>query len=188
MSGEHVAILDITKEPDFTRKRTIDDVICSIRGVGDVFFYGSPCTGGSSWQNLNIELAGRKEWQQTIVNLIGHWDVHRRLWQGFEIVVRHCAKVGATVLLEWPRYCAYWREPKVSSFLREMNFRFANFDGCMYGLVSTRKSGNYPLRKPWRIAYINSTIADHLNLTCDGSHMHVPGSGPDAKCLQGYSP
>ncbi|MFM7988736.1 MAG: hypothetical protein ACKPKO_56425 [Candidatus Fonsibacter sp.] len=100
VSGEHVTIIDVTKESDFTDKRTVDSVIKSIRGAGDVFFYCSPCTGGSSWQNLNMELAKRRGWKHTIVNLIGHWDLDWRLWQSFEVVARHCAKVGATIILE----------------------------------------------------------------------------------------
>ncbi|MFM7982089.1 MAG: hypothetical protein ACKPKO_22500, partial [Candidatus Fonsibacter sp.] len=62
------------------------------------------------------------------------------MWNGFEKVTRHCAKIGATVLLEWPRYCAYWKEPRVSSFLRGMKFGYADLDGCMYGLIYTRSS------------------------------------------------
>ncbi|MFM7984222.1 MAG: hypothetical protein ACKPKO_33360, partial [Candidatus Fonsibacter sp.] len=101
-------IIDVTAEDDFTSGITIRKVIRSIRTAADVFFYCSPCTGGSSWQRLNLELARRKGWKHTIGSMIGHWDLHWRLWNGFERVVRHCAKIGATVLLEWLRYCAYW--------------------------------------------------------------------------------
>ena len=132
-------------------------------------------------------MARRKGWKHTVVKLIGHWDLHWRLWKGFERVVRHCANIGASVLLEWPRYRSYWSEPKVSSFLREMNFSYTDFDGCMYGLVSVKDSNKCPVRKPWRIASINSTIGKHLNRLCDWSHSHVPCSGPDAVFSQGYT-
>ncbi|MFM7981534.1 MAG: hypothetical protein ACKPKO_19670, partial [Candidatus Fonsibacter sp.] len=60
--------------------------------------------------------------------------------------------------------------------------------GSMYGLTSIRGHYHYPVRKPWRIAYINSTISQYLNSRCDGSHVHVPCSGPDAVYSQGYTP
>eukprot|EP00969_Alexandrium_andersonii_P284565 12579933-Alexandrium_andersonii.AAC.1 len=30
----------------------------------------------------------------------------------FERIARRCHAVGANVFLEWPRHCAYWREPR----------------------------------------------------------------------------
>ncbi|MFM7980719.1 MAG: hypothetical protein ACKPKO_15505, partial [Candidatus Fonsibacter sp.] len=68
-----------------------------------------------------------------------------------------------------------------------MNFSDTDFDGCMYGLVSVKDSNNCPVRKPWRIASINSTLGKHLNRLCDGSHSHVPCNGPDAVFSQGYT-
>ena len=109
-------------------------VIKKIKGLGDIFFYCSPCTGGSTWQRLNLELAKRKDWNNTIVKLIDHWDLHWKRWERFEQVVKHCRKVGATVFLELPRFCAYWQEQIVSQFLKDMNFKHTDFDGCMYGL------------------------------------------------------
>ncbi|MFM7981845.1 MAG: hypothetical protein ACKPKO_21255, partial [Candidatus Fonsibacter sp.] len=174
VSDDRVTRVDITAESDFTNESTVDRVIKSIRTSANVFFYCSPCTGGSSWQKLNLDLARRKGWKHTVVKLIGHWDLHWRLWTGFERVVRHCADIGASVLLEWPRYCSYWGEPKVSSFLRDMNFSYTDFDGCMYGLVSVKDSNNCLVPKPWRLASIKSTLGKHLNRLCDGSHFHVP--------------
>ena len=166
------------KEDDFTKANTVKGVIKHIRGSGDIFFYCSPCTGGSTWQRLNLELAKRKGWNNTIVKIIDHWDLHWRLWESFEQVVKHCRKVGATVLLEWPRYCSYWQEKRVAQFLKDMKFKHTDFDGCMYGLVSKRgNTDGLAVRKPWRIAFINSSIDKYLNLTCDGSHPHVPCNG-----------
>ena len=49
-----------------------------------------------------------------------HWGLHWRLWESFETVVKHCRVVGATVMLQWPRFCDYWQQKKVSEFLAEM--------------------------------------------------------------------
>ncbi|MFM7990524.1 MAG: hypothetical protein ACKPKO_65515, partial [Candidatus Fonsibacter sp.] len=45
-----------------------------------------------------------------------------------------------------------------------------------------------PSRKPWRIAYLNSTVHEYLRRTCDGSHPHVSCSWLDAILSQGYTP
>ena len=71
--GKDMKIVDITKGDDFTSANTVKDVIRQIRGPGDIFFYCSPCTGGSTWQRLNLELAKRKGWNNPIVKIIDHW-------------------------------------------------------------------------------------------------------------------
>eukprot|EP00975_Prorocentrum_lima_P047740 9981925-Prorocentrum_lima.AAC.1 len=101
-----------------------------IKGAGDVLFYSSPCTGGSSWQRINTEHARRVQCMSFAQKLVDHYDLHWKLWVGFERVARHCHAVGATVFLEWPRHCAYWREPRVVSFMQELGFTYADFDGC----------------------------------------------------------
>ena len=73
------------------------------------------------------------------MRLIDHWDLHWRLWESFEKVVKHCRAVGATVMLEWPRFCDYWQERRVAEFLAEIKFKFTDLDGCMYGLVANHK-------------------------------------------------
>ncbi|MFM7978861.1 MAG: hypothetical protein ACKPKO_06055, partial [Candidatus Fonsibacter sp.] len=144
-----IRTIDVTKEKDFTNEQTINNIIRNLRGPGDVFFYCSPCTGGSAWQNLNVELAKRIGWKHTMVRLVYHWDLHWRLWNSFERVAKHCHDVGATVLLEWPIFCTFWTEEKVSNFLRSLQFRFTVFDGCMYGIVSERggHGRGVPIRK-----------------------------------------
>eukprot|EP00969_Alexandrium_andersonii_P105743 4664292-Alexandrium_andersonii.AAC.1 len=52
-------VVDITKHEDFTDASTVAVTMRGIRGAGDVFFYSSPCTGGSSWQRINTEHARR---------------------------------------------------------------------------------------------------------------------------------
>ena len=75
--------------------KTVDGIIRKLSGPADVFFYCSPCTGGSAWQRLNLELEKKRNWAETVVKLIVHWDFPWRLWGRFEQVVKHCPKVGA---------------------------------------------------------------------------------------------
>ena len=77
-------IVDITQETYFTNQCTVNGVIRKLKGLGDILCYCSPCTGGSAWQKLNLDLAKRKGWESTIVRLIDHWDLHWRLWGSFE--------------------------------------------------------------------------------------------------------
>eukprot|EP00969_Alexandrium_andersonii_P294593 13020993-Alexandrium_andersonii.AAC.1 len=55
-------------------------------------------------------------------NFAGHFDLHWRLWEGFEEVARHCKRVGATVMIERPRFCSYWSEPRISGFWNDLGF------------------------------------------------------------------
>ena len=131
-------VFDVTKEQDSCSSKTPDMVMKRIRGHGDVFGYGSPCTGGASRQGLNLEVAKREGRHGTIVSIIYLWDLHWRFCASFERIARHCKRVGATVLLEWPGFCGDWIEEKVARLLSLMCFQFTDFDGCTYSLVSIK--------------------------------------------------
>eukprot|EP00969_Alexandrium_andersonii_P100819 4447233-Alexandrium_andersonii.AAC.1 len=62
-------------------------------------------------------------------------------------------------MIEWPRFCSYWSEPRISDFLTELRFEFADFDGCMYGLSPSDPAKRHlRIQKPWRIACLNSSL------------------------------
>jgi len=119
-----------------------------------------------------------------------HWRLFKRLWAAFEIVASHALSIGARVFVEWPRHCAYWRQPKVMKFLQDHGFVNADFDGCMYGLVATKgPSAGTPIQKPWRVACSpGSSLPQLLNLRCDGSHTHTPCAGHNTLLTQAYTP
>jgi len=54
VEGKGVKVTDITKEDEFTNVSTVKDEIKHTKCPGDIFFYCSPCSGGSMWQRLNI--------------------------------------------------------------------------------------------------------------------------------------
>ena len=83
------------------------------------------------------------------------------------------------MMLCWPRSCPFWHEHRVRHFLKAHRVLFTDIDGCMYGM---QPSGQSPyrhtfIRKPWRIACLNSSIPKHLNKQCDGDHQHHPCEG-----------
>ena len=109
VSKHRVKTFDITKADDFTNGDRVKNVTATIRGPGCVFFDSSPCTGETTWQRLQLELAKCNGWEQTIVKLIKHWDLHWRLWKNCEKVIKHFRKAAATVMPEWPRFGEYWQ-------------------------------------------------------------------------------
>ena len=45
-----------------------------------------------------------------------------------------------------------------------------------------------PIKKPWRAAYLNSSIGEFLHLKRDGSHEHSPCSGRNTSDTERYTP
>eukprot|EP00969_Alexandrium_andersonii_P363622 15462342-Alexandrium_andersonii.AAC.1 len=83
-------------------------------------------------------------------------------------------------MLAWPRACAYWQEPRISSFLHGMGFVYADFDGCMYGLrlMDTAHADKF-IHKPWLIACMKSSLPSFPNRKCNRRHRHHPCEGRD---------
>ena len=96
--GSWMNSIEITQAEDFRCGETVKRVVSAINGPGDLSFYCSPCCGGSPWQRLNLHLAAKKGWQPTMIRLLGHWDLHWRLWSGFMVVAEHCRRVGAVAV------------------------------------------------------------------------------------------
>ena len=97
--------------------------------------------------------------------------------------------VGARVILEWPDRCMYWDDEDYVEFFKKYGFSFVKFDGCMYGLIAAFGKGKgLPIRKPWRIALVNTCLPEFLNKRCDGNHEHTPCEGENTLYSQGYTP
>ena len=94
------------------------------------------------------------------------------------------ASGGATIVIEWPRQCDYWRAPPVVAFLTRHGIGTSNFDGCMHGMVGSQGG---LLKKPWTIASNNPFMLRALSRKCDGSHSHDVTKGGDAKLSETYS-
>jgi hypothetical protein len=178
-------VVPITRDDDFASDSGMRKCVEHLKSAADTLWFSAPCTGGSTWQYINL-----KKGPQTVAKIRLHWRLFKRLWSAFEIVASHALSVGARVFIEWPRHCAYWRQPKVSKFLQEHKFVFADFDGCMYGLVASKgTSAGTPIQKPWRVACSpGSSLPQLLNKRCDGSHTHTSCAGPNTLLTQSYTP
>ena len=75
------------------------------------------------------------------------------------------------------------------NFLTKNEFVFADFDGCMYGLVaSSGEDIGMPINKPWRVACSpNSSLPKFLNKKCDKSHKHCLCQGVHTLRTQQYT-
>ena len=49
VKGARMKVVDVTKETFCTNQCTVNNVIRKLKGLGDIFLYCSPCTGGSAW-------------------------------------------------------------------------------------------------------------------------------------------
>ena len=163
-----------------TTQRMITD---QLRGPGDALWHSSPCTGGCGWQRINMTLG-----ESTRQKVLNHWSLFRKLWTAFENVANIAIERGVSVFIEWPKSCAYWHDKQVTRFLTNWGFATTVFDGCMYGLQSTNpRTVGMPIKKPWRVDYVNSNIGEYLNVRCDGSHQHAVCRGKDAIMSQCYT-
>ena len=89
-----------------------------------------------------------------------HKLLFAKLWRRFEGVAAKCLDVGGVIVVEWPRRCDYWKEPRVQAFLAKHHLCSHVFDGCQYGVTSIRKGlEEVPIRKPWRIATNSEAFA-----------------------------
>eukprot|EP00972_Heterocapsa_arctica_P034794 5121878-Heterocapsa_arctica.AAC.1 len=113
----------------------------------------------------------------TVKKIEAHWKLFQRLWSAFERISTPAIARGASIFIEWPRGCKYWKERKVVAFLKKHKFRTTVFDGRMYGLVAKHGPlAGLSIKEPWMVAYTRSSIADYLNLKCDKYHSNAPCS------------
>ena len=47
-----------------------------------------------------------------VVKIKLHRKLFTCLWAAFELVASHASAVGARVVIEWPRHCDSWRQPR----------------------------------------------------------------------------
>ena len=125
----------------------------------------------------------------TVAKIKGHWVEFRKLWKRLEEIACFAIPHGVALFIEWPRGCRYWRNSNVARFLAKYGFEFVDFDGCMYGFVALHgKGAGLPIKKPWRVAYLDSSLGDFLSIKCDRSRNHSSCSGQNASGTGCYTP
>ena len=179
-------VVRVTIKDDLTTERGVRKALDAIRefpGYDILVWVSIPCTGGSPWQRINV---AKSERARRLVEQ--HYALFRVLWKNSMRVVHEVVRKGGYVAIEWPKSCAYWREPEVCEAINSLGLQSVNFDGCMFGLVSQfgSNAGEF-IRKPWRVDTNSPCIWQQLQRPCDGSHTHVPCAGSDTKATEGYT-
>ena len=172
------------KNDDWCSFCTLDKCRETLSGLKSALWFSSPCAGGISWTHMNMHRGN-----STVNKIKGHWAEFRKLWGRLEEIACLAIPHGVVIICEWPRGCRNWTSSNVVRFLEKYGCKFADFGGCMYGLVASHgKDADLPTKKPWRVAYLNSSLGELFNLKCDGSHEHSPCPGQNTSDTERYTP
>ena len=180
--GQYMTIVTITADDDLLSLYGVNKVRACLRDENDVMFFAGPCTGGSSWARLNkmrsIETAMLIRRRQ-----IMFW----KLFDVFAHLMKRRDFIKFKSLLELPRHCDYWKDPRMTKLTDTPDSFINDFDGCCYGL---REQYSHPpryIKKPWRIVSWGVDFGDSLSKKCDGRHEHAPCAGRETIGTQVYT-
>ena len=106
--GQYMTIVTITADDDLLSMYGVNKVRSCLRDRNDAMFFAGPCTGGSSWARLNktrsVETAMLVRRRQVMF-----W----KLFTVFERLMEPRSRIQFRSLLELPRHCDYWKDPKM---------------------------------------------------------------------------
>ena len=120
------------------------------------------------WSHINLHRSS-----STVALILSHWKEFHRLWKRFEEIAKIVIPRGVAMFVEWPRGCRYWANKRVARFLDRYGFTFADFDGCMYGLVATkvkrsvhlsRNRGELPMLTPVWVLALTRNATDLISI------------------------
>ena len=159
------SVVRLTKADDVTTPEGKSKSIRAVQEPRTLLWASIPCTGGSSWQNVNQKRLPGFEKKLRLLR-----KEFTEIWASFEEVAQECLIWGGSVVIEWPRNCSYWNLPRVKAFLAAHGLVTVRFDGCAFGM----KSGGMPVKKPWKIATNNKAIREAFDgQLCPGHAKHT---------------
>ena len=149
--------------------------------------------GGCPFACIN---AGRS--QKAKVRLEEHQHLFDLLWEKAVEFMVAAREFSAVIAFEWPTRCEYWERTKVRQHMRQMQYRFIQLHGCMFGLCSVaRATKGLPIKKPWTVATDCLELIPSLSRRCLTSDhriprtrdyvSHAPCAGVDTKLTKGYT-
>ena len=80
---------------------------------------------------------------------------------------------GRLFAFEHPSTATSWEDESLRELVKESGVLVSLLDMCQYGMVSTDKDGESPVRKTTRIATDAPELVDALSARCGGGHRHV---------------
>ncbi len=178
----------ITIKEDFTTDFGLDMAISNIKGPQDGAWVCIPCTGGGKYNGPNY-----KNYEGARRKMLNHFILFRKMKRSLIKLLEHCWNIGAFLLIEWPKSCAYWNDPDIVVWIARFQLQFTEFHGCQFDLTSINPATFGELiNKPWYGAVMNSQfIAKEMTQVCPGvvagKHEHVQCQGVDTKRTEGYT-
>ena len=175
-------VLRVTSEDDATKPQTIRQLVeqihtlCDEGGVMLLLFASLPCTGGSSWQRMNV--------YNNPERIAEHRALFRKLFRSFCDVIKQVKRHDPQIIFELPRTCDYWKEESVVKFVKQNGLHPEYCDGCMAGITNDKGE---PIKKQWTL--MSSFPLPHIRDIgeCDGTHSHGESRGKALKLAEGYS-
>ena len=180
--GQYMTIVTITADDDLLSMYGVNKVRSCLRDRNDAMFLAGPCTGGSSWARLN-----RTRSVETAMLVRRRQVMFWKLFTVFERLMEPRPRIQFRSLLELPRHCDYWKDPKMIRLIDKYEGKSNEFDGCCYGL---REQFSHPpkyIKKPWGIISWGVDFDGMLSKKCDGRHEHAPCAGRETMGTQVYT-
>ena len=180
--GQYMTIVTITADDDLLSMYRINKVLTCLRDHNDAMFFAGPCTGGSSWARLN-----KTRSVETALLIRRRQVMFWKLFDAFAHLMGLRKSRKFRSLMELPRHCDYWKDPRMTRFLENDDHHINDFDGCCYGL---REQFSHPpkyIKKPWRIISWGVDFEGSLSKKCDGRHEHAPCAGRETIGTQVYT-
>ena len=130
---EYSSLIDFGFRPP---PQPVDAASARLTGAMLLLFASLPCTGGSSWQRINVRNNPEK------VEL--RKSLFRKLFRSFLSTIKLTRRHNPEIIFELPKTCDYWQDPSVVRFIERHGLTSHECDGCMVGIVD---SNNLPLKK-----------------------------------------
>ena len=172
---------DATKQS--TIKRLCEDlrpILCDEGGYAArsrplLIWASLPCTGGCSWQHINI-LTNREKVED-------HHKLFLKLLKSLKSFMRIMKPFNPELAMELQKTCDYWKWTVLQAFIKKHCLQSCLCVGCMLGIVD---DDGRPLRKSWQI--MSTLPLPGLNgRTCNGTHEHGQSRGHSLKDAESYS-
>ena len=105
------------------------------------------------------------------------------------IIIARAHQCGAVVINEWPKACAYWKNPQVIRAIGD--YYTTEVHGCAMGLRSiNRKDFGLLIKKPWRLDCSDEDFLEPMSTCrCENmeTHDHAKCEGKNTTYSEGYT-
>ena len=137
-------VIAITQEDDFLSPKGYQKALDACKRKNACIMASLPCTGGCGFnQGVNWYRG-----ESTRAKIREHWVLFEKLWKQLERLLAEL-KFPIPLINEWPANNRYWSQPRVRKLMLRPKIQETRFDGCAYGLCSTRGTTmGLPIKKP----------------------------------------